>query len=273
MALPDGFSQWEHLQNVLMQVHNRRVRREFSDVGGDDWTEDISTPRASLRTACTMKDDDSAVIALHRMFLFYVLLRNAADMHPALYTIPVDRFQQEVTFAPQVSLYFREDLEDVENDYSPIDAVISFRLMGETETTFTRANATIIANRIKAEFMTSNGYRWHKGRVKVTYIRKDQGYQLSINAFSESEAREVISKVLSIQNHTLDQEFLVVHTLAQNPPTVPTTRQVFGESRRMPRKRPVGFVRFQWAEVHVYGVQNAITLCDRTYRRRDPIVV
>lgn len=273
MPLPDNFSPWEHLQTVLMQVHNRRVRREFSDVGDDDWTADISTPRGSLRTACTLRDDDSAIITFHRMFLFYVMLRHAADIHPPLYTMPSDRYQMDVTFAPQVTLYFREDLEDTDSGYSPIDAEISFRLMNQNYNTFTPAEATQIATRIKAEFSTGSGYRWHKGRVKVTYARKEQGYQLSLNAFSEAEAREVIRKVLDIQNHTLDESFLTIHNLAQTPPTVPGNHFVFGESRRRPRRRPVGYVRFQWAELHIWGIPNAVTLTDRTYRRRNPLVV
>ncbi len=273
MSLPDNFSPWEHLQSVLMQVHNRRVRKEFSDVGGDDWVDDVSTPRGSLRTACTLKDDDSAIMAFHRMFLFYVMLRHAADIHPPLYTMPSDRYQQDVTFAPQVTLYFREDLDDVEDGYSPIDAEISFRLMGENYTTYTPSEAQVLATRIKTEFSAGGGYRWHKGRVKVTYSRREQGYQLSLNAYSESEARQVINKVLDLQNHSLNEECLTIHNLAQNPPTVPGNHFVYGESRRQPRRRPVGYVRFQWAELHIWGVQNAVTLTDRTYRRRNPLVV
>lgn len=273
MALPDNFSPWEHLQTVLMSVHNRRVRKEFSDVGGDDWSPDIGTPRGSLRTACTIRDDDSAVLALHRVYLFYVMLRHASDIHPPLYTTPLEHYQEVVTFAPQVTLYFREDLEDVEDGYQPIDAEISFRLMGETSNTFTPSDATIIANRIKSEFSSGGGYRWHKGRVKVTYRKKEQGYLLSVNAFSESEARQVINKVLDIQNHSIDEEYLTVHNLSQAPPVVPPAQFIYGESRRPPRRRPVGYVRFQWAELHIWGVQNAITLTDRTYRRRNPIAV
>lgn len=272
MPLPDNFSPWEHLQTVLMQVHNRRVRQEFSDVGGDDWAGDISTPRGSLRTACTIRDDDSAIISFHRMFLFYVMLRHAADIHPALYTTPLEHYQEVVTFAPQVTMYFREDLEDVEQGYTPINSEISFRIMGQSYNNYTPTEATALANRIKTEFSNGGGYRWHKGRTKVTYRKKEQGYLLSINAFSESEARQVINKVLDLQNHILDESCLTVHNLVQAPPTVPPNEFIFGESRRPPRRRPVGYVRFQWAELHVWGVQNAITLVDRTYRRQNPLV-
>lgn len=273
MSLPDNFSPWEHLQTVLMQVHNRRVRAEFSDLGGDDWVSDVTTPRGSLRTACTIKDDDSAVMAFNRMMLFYIMLRHASDIHPALYTIPSDRYQQEVRFAPQITLYFREDIEDVEVGYSPIDSEISFRVIGEDSNSFTEADARQFAIKIKSEFSASNGYRWHKGRLKVCYRRKDQGYQLSINAYSESEARQVIGKVLSLQNHTISEEYLSIHQLGQNPPTVPPSEFIYGQSRRTPRKRPVGFVRFQWAELHIWGIPNAITLTDRSYRRRNPLVI
>lgn len=54
--LPNNFSEWEHLQSVLIRAQNKFVREEFKDLGGDDWIPDINTPRGSLRQACTHKD-------------------------------------------------------------------------------------------------------------------------------------------------------------------------------------------------------------------------
>jgi hypothetical protein len=271
MPLPDDFSPWEHLQSVLMQSHNRLVREEFRDLG-DDWEEDITLPRSSLRVACTIRDDDSAIQTLLRMLFFYGTLRKAQDFHPALYTTPIDRYQQEIKFAPQITLYFREDLEDVEEGYAAIDAEISFRVQNQNYNTFTEANAITFANKIKTEFCPNNGYRWRKGRTKISYRDKEKGYLLSINAYSEAEAREVISKVLSIQNDGIDNSKMIISQLAETPPTIPPTEFIYGNSRRIPRRKPVGYVRFQFAELHLWGVKNAITLVDRSYRRRNPLV-
>lgn len=273
MPLPEGFSSWEHLQTVLMSTYNRFVREEFRDVAGADWEGDISTPRASLRVACTVRDDDSAIMCNLRMMLFYITLRGAVDLHPPLYTTPTELYQSIFKFHPQVSLYFREDLEDVEEGYKPIDAVISFRLMNETSQTLSPSNAQTLALKINSLFGGRTPYRWRKGRVKLMYKHVDQGYDLKVHAFSEAEGRSVISKVLSIQGHGLDLEYLVTSEMAAPPPIVPPLNYTYGESRRAPRRRPVGWVRFRYAELHIHGVDKAITLVDTTLRRGNALVV
>lgn len=263
-------SSWEHLQNVLMQVHNRIVRDEFRDVEGDD--DNISTSRSSLRSASLIRDSDSATTVLNRFFLFYVMLRKASDMHPALYTTPVDRFQQTIEFQPQVTLYFKEDIEDVEPGYAPLDAQLSFRIKNESGGTTTEAELRNIATRIRTEFATGNGYRWRKGRVQVNYRDTRLGYRLLVQAFSDSEGKKLIRKVMDLQGDAPDGSRFTLNLLDQTPPTVPPTRTIVGKPRRLPRRRPVGWVRFQWAEAHIWGLQNGIILLDRTGRRRNPLI-
>ena len=263
-------SSWEHLQNVLMQVHNRIVRDEFRDVQVDD--DNIATPRSSLRSACLVRDSDSATTVLNRFFLFYVMLRKASDMHPALYTTPVDLYQQSVKFQPQVTLYFKEDAEDVDVGFEPIAAEVSFRIQGETERTISQSDLRNLANRIRTEFATGNGYRFRKGRISVNYRDKPNGYQLRIQAFSENEGKEVIRKILDIQGDTVDRSKLLITQLDEAPPIVPPTQMIAGKTVRLPRRRPVGWVRFQWAEVHIWGLPHGIILVDRTGRRRNPLV-
>lgn len=263
-------SSWEHLQNVLLQVHNRIVRDEFRDVDGSD--DNISTPRSSLRAASLIRDSDSATTVLNRFFLFYVMLRKASDMHPALYTFPLDRYQQSVKFMPQVTLFFREDAEDVETGYAPLTAELSFRIQGETEDSISEAGLRNLAGRIRTEFAAANGYRWRKGRVSVSYRDLSKGYRLRIQAFSESEGKEVIRKILDLQGDTPDNSKIVINQLAENPPIVPPTKTIVGKPRRLPRRRPIGWVRFQFAEAHVWGIPNAIVLLDRTDPRRKALV-
>lgn len=268
MALPSDFSPWEHFQSTLISVQNKRVREEFNDADDDD----ISTPRSSLKLACTLRDDDSAIQTLLRLWMFYILLRGASDLHPPIYTMPTDRYQQDVKFAPQVTLYFREDLDDVEEGYKPIDSEISFRVKNESYQTFSPADAQSLANRINLEFGVGDGYRWHKGRTKLSYRDKENGYQFSVNAYSESEGRAVISKVLSLQSDTLSGDKLTVSELGATPATLPPTESIYGKARRLPRRRPVGYVRFRYAECHVWGLNKAIILVDATGRRPGALV-
>lgn len=263
-------SDWEHLQNVLMQVHNRIVRDEFRDLDADD--DDITTPRTSLRSACLVRDSDSATTVLNRFFLFYVMIGKASDFHPPLYTMPIDRYQQSVVFQPQVTLYFKEDLDDVADGFAPIDAALSFRIQHETEDTISQAELIALTNKIRAEFATGSGYRWRKGRLSMSYRDLKKGYRLRVQAYSEAEGREVIGKILGLQGDTIERSNLNINQLDEAPPIIPETKTILGKRRRMPRRRPVGWVRFIYAEAHVWGVPNPIILLDRSGRRRNPLV-
>jgi hypothetical protein len=171
-----------------------------------------------------------------------------------------------------VTLYFKEDLADTEDGYAPLDAEISFRLRNETELTMTPAKAQILANKIRTEFATGNGYRWRKGRELLNYTDKAKGYHFQVYAATEAEGREVIRKIMSLQGDTIDSSLLKISRLAEPPPIVPGMHFVFGKSRRKPRTRPVGYVRFIYAELHVWGVQNATVLVDRSGRRRTALI-
>lgn len=259
---------WERLQSVLMQVQNRRVREFFRDIEAEELP---TQGRAALRDACLLEDSDSAVMTQLRLDLFYLVLEGGQALHPPIYSIPVDNYQQRVTFRPQVTLFFKEDLADVEDGFAPLTAELSFRLKS-TDDNITPAEAQLLANKIRNEFATGSGYRWRKGRTLLAYRDIEKGYIFKVYAASESEGKEVMRKAMSIQNDTLDEDLLKVNQLANTPPTLPPMRLVYGKSRRLPRKRPVGWVRFVWAEMHVWGVQEAIVLVDRSGRRRSALI-
>ncbi|MFM6722922.1 MAG: hypothetical protein ACKPJF_00415 [Dolichospermum sp.] len=68
MPLPQGFNEWEHLQDQIRFHHNKLVDSYFKNQGN----EDISTPKASLKHACKIKDSDSAAMTQIRLWLFEV---------------------------------------------------------------------------------------------------------------------------------------------------------------------------------------------------------
>jgi hypothetical protein len=275
MTLPDNFSEFEHLQSTFIRVHNRQVRLAFSDLGGDSWNPDINSPRGSLRHACTIKDNDTADMIVMRYLLFYMSLGRIGELIEPFYGIPVDDYQQNVRFKPQISLHFKEDEEDVDSDYSPLRMKVSIRLIAETSTSLTQAKLLNLANKIKTEFAASNGYRFHKGKELWTYKEPEKGYNLQIYAFSETEARELISKILSIQTDTISNRYLIGHInegQSEAYPINPGTQSILGKVQKKARLRPVGYVRFQYALIHIHNLPNPVPLVDRTYRFLDPIV-
>jgi hypothetical protein len=267
MTIPENFSPTKHLQSVLISVYNKFVKDEFKDFDIDDLGLNITVPRQSLYKACKITSEDSQIIINNRMMLFYMVCRKAQDMQAPIYGIPVGQFLETRRFRPQVTLYFKEDAEDIDPDYRAITAEISFRLMNESETTISKAELTTLANKIKAEFGGLTPYRWKKGKTVCSYIDPENGYSMQIYAFSKTEGKEVIGKVLDLRNKTPQWEFLTVNENeepSQAYPTIPPSKTILGKSTRLPRKRPVGYVRFLRATCQVWGVTKPIALYDRT---------
>ena len=264
MPLPNNFSEWEHLQDQIRRIHNKQVRDYFSDITVDD---DLATPRASLRHACIMKDEDTATMAQLRLWLFEVTAGHAKSLQPDIYGIPVTTFQEQNEFKPQIHLYFCESFKNVETGYSPVEGEISFKLTEPQYENITPTEARTLANRVKSA-MAIPPFTWKKGRTICTYRDLAKGYRLRLYVTSESEAKRIIEQVLDIRSHTPDWDYLTVSESRASFPITPPMKTIYGKSRRLPRKRPRADVKFRYATLHLYGVQNPITLVDTTGTRR-----
>lgn len=273
MPVPDNFSEFEHLQSTLLRVHNRLVRDEFNDITDDDL--DLAIPRSSLRWACLLKDNDTGDMIIQRFLLFYFSLRKAQDLQQPFYGIPLDDLQASRKFKPQITLYFREDENDVEENYRPVWGEISFRLMNESSTTIQRQELINLANKIKAEFGAANGYVWRKGRKLFSYTDKERGYQLQLICRDENDAKQLVNKVLDLQDHTPDWKFFKSNITEEESdayPYNPGNQTILGESKRKPRRRPMVDVRFQYATSTIWGLNKPIALYDRSLTMIDTLV-
>jgi hypothetical protein len=264
MTLPQGFNSWEHFQDVVRKVHNKIVREEFSDAGEDDG---IATPRSSLRQACLIDDNDTADMVIARLLFYYFDLRKARDLQAPIYGVPDTSASVIVSHRPKVVLFFQEDFQDVELGYSPITGEIGVRLIDETPQSMSEAKLNSLANRIKSEFATGQGYVWRKGKDLYSYVDKSKGYQFKILSRSDSEAKELIGKLLDINTDSPNWNYL--HKAeADNPaskyPTNPGSQLILGKSRKKKRIRPIADVRFQYACLTLQGVSNPIPLVDRS---------
>ena len=273
MTLPDGFIPTEHFQSVIRRVYNDDVRDWFRDLGGDEWDPDIQTSRGSMRLACTHDDADSLLMTVGRMNLFDNVVRRFNTQFPsAAESDKPHRVLREGK--PRITLYFWEDMGDVEPGYNPVRAKISFRLMDQSATTISQAELATYAQRIKSGFATGPGYVWRKGKVMVSYTHWELGYQLQLLCRDKSEGRRVIGDVLDLQGHIPNWAYMNT-TENEEPfesyPTLPGTERILGETVRLPRRRPIADVRFQYALLTIEALNKSVTLCDRTGLLNNPI--
>lgn len=274
MPLPEEFNDVEHLQSVCRLVVNRMVREDFSDLGGDDWDKEIASARGSLRVACTHEDQDSLNMTVARLLTYYMVQGKAARLHPPIYGIPTEEYQENVRFKPQVHLFFAQDSAAVPEGEIPIRAEINFRLINETSASLTRSDAENLARQIRSEFVVGHsGYTWNKGKILCSYRDRELGYKLQIYAISDEEGEAVAKKVLSIRNHSFNPDKFTPSIPKRNSVNNPTGKDlVFGKQVDKPRWRPTAKVRFRWASLHIHGLKNDVMLVDTTGHYRDALI-
>jgi hypothetical protein len=272
MPLPQTFSPWEHLQDQLRRIHNREVVEYFRDAADDD----ITTSQGSLKVACKMDDADTAVMTLLRLFMFEFTVGRGrrlevADLEPSgdLPSYAAIRRNK-----PIITLFFREDAEDADAGYQRIKGEISFRLMNQTNTTISESEAKAYGRKIKTAFAAGNGFVWKRGKVMCSYTDWEKGYQLQLLARNAAEGKRVVEQVLDIQSHTPDWEYFQVKENDQPSqafPTVPPRATILNKSKKLPRRRPIADVRYQYATLKLFGVGKAVVIHDRTYRFRSAL--
>jgi hypothetical protein len=272
MALPVDFQQVEHLQDTIRRALNPEIREWFRDVTDDEL--DISTPRSSLRTACTHQDADSLLETATRMLLFEFLVRRPwrASGGESGSRPPHHVYRKE---RPRVVLYFEEDDTDVDPGYSPVRGEVGFRLMEETGLSLTEGKLVSLGTKVKSKFGRGAGFVWKKGRGMLSYTDWEKGYQLQVLCFSKEEGKRVVEQTLDLQNHTPDWAFAQFSENleeSQAYPTIPPTQQVLGASRRLARRRPRADIRFQYAYIEVPGLPNKIYLYDESGMIPDAVV-
>lgn len=259
------------LQRKLMRApnigFNAEVQRWFKDL---DSNADIG--RRALRDSLLIQKNESRTSAMFKVQYFRDFVQKVHSQ-PAIIGIPKEQFDigLEVEYRPVVNLYFQQDRASVAPGYSPVRAEMSFRLMNETEDTLTQANLKTLANKIKNEFALNKGYTFNKGKNIATYIDKENGYFLQIYVVNEAEGVEVIRKILSIQNHTYDEDKFRITEPKRNSLNTVTNKTIAGETYKKLRWRPTATVRFQWASLVVRTRPLPYWLVDRTLSRPNPI--
>lgn len=258
------------LTSFSRKVYNPQVLEYFRDIDDDD-LESIQVSRKATRRACLILPGESRLNAIQKQLNFWFLCQRVQD-GPPVYGIPVQEYQQNVKFKPQIQLVFRQDLDAVPDGFRPMEGEISFRLINENSQTITKAKLEAIARDIKREFGAGDGYLWKKGKIKECYFDPVHGIDLRILAISKAEAVEIIQKVVSILGATYDADNLNNINPDRNSLNTPPTQIILGESEKKPRWRPTGQVRFRYARALIHGRVKSINLVDLTGRYYDALV-
>lgn len=262
MTLPEDFSPFEHLQSTMAHVLRYKVRREFSDVGGDDWEPDISTPRASLRIACTPDDNDTADMLGLRWRLFFDVVRGGQDFAPLVYAIDQKGLEASVRDYPIVKNFFVESRYDAStNERVPVRRQVSFRWREET---FSTANVNQLALKIKNDLATPP-LKWKCGRILYTYWDKSKPYNFQVYAYDKLNAKKIIEAAIRIQDDIEPDWDKYLKTHEPEDLTPPNEIKVIeGETVTIEKGKEIADLEFGWSELYYPNVTKPRYLVDAT---------
>jgi len=275
MALPDKFSHSKHLINTVIEVHNKNVKEEFRDVGDDDWSPNTNTSRGSLRVAATIRPNDSMIMVAVRLFFYYFVLRKTRDLFEPVYGMPINDYPVKRNGRPMITLYFAEDSNDIPKGKSQLRSELSFRLMDETNKSLTDAKLRTLALEIKNIFGKNDGYRYKKGKDMATYNDWDSGYAFKLLITNRTDAKELVQKILAIQDHTpnwTNFNYKENESPTETYPNNPGTITILGERYTQRQLRRVAYVRFKYALIDIAEIPKPMCLFDRTLTFWNPVV-
>ena len=164
---------------------------------------------------------------------------------------------------PEITLFFRGVDKSLLTKGQEVQGKKSFRLAGYTENTLkkkkrkdleliTQADINRIGSKIRAIFKTTPPYVWSKGKKQVIYHDWGRGYNLNVYASNHTEGEKLISAILAIQEHQIDETF-VKYGEAKNPVKAyppPQEFQVIGEMHKTPERLPIVDVSFSSGRIH-----------------------
>lgn len=271
MPTPPNFSSWRHFHGVLIRTHNPLVEAYFAKLQQEDEANNKGKKTPSIRVikqACLILVNDSAVIAAGKLTLFnsYLVSRNAG-LEADYYAIPIEDYHEKVQFKPQIMLLFRQRDRDVPSGRRPLEGQIGFRWVKENITEF---NAELMAEKIDFILGSKDSpEHYRRGAVICNYVRPEEGYRMRVYADDEDEGRQIIERVVSLQDHSFDPDFFSFSQTRRNLRSGNESKYIYGESRDLPRERPSGEVYFYRAELKIWGVRPDVTLVDYSGRRSD----
>lgn len=259
-------SPFERRQNTLRQLHNREVREVFSDVV--DPTTDgtpydptkvtaLDSPRRVLRSDCLIEDGDSfAEMWQKKELLKYMKDDDVPVLLPNYDDVPIT-----VTTKPHVHLYFVEKKSTaILARRRRVDALISFRITEKTVSSITKADLTELTREINLAFPSS--FQLNKGINKYSYRDKENGFEFILSLVSETEAKDVITKVLAVRDKSPDWDRLTTSTSEKNF-TITQTINILNVPEKLPKQRPIATCYLKTAYV-TFGKFKKIPLISRS---------
>jgi hypothetical protein len=250
---PDNTSPFERLQNTIRQFHNKKLATQFADINDTN----LTTQRGILKSDLTIIDNDTANMMIIKMMVFNDYIDNIK-----FYGIPVENYHANIQFEPQLHLLFIETAAAAKTaKRQRVRMSLNVRILSESNTTITTSDITKYTNEVNTNFPRS--YNFDKGKDRYYYRELVKGYRLIITGQTETEVKTLITKVLSLQNHLPDWDFLTVSKFTDKNLSTAKYVTILNKKTKLPQYRPLAKLYLKRAELKLHGNLEDIVLVER----------
>lgn len=174
---------------------------------------------------------------------------------------------------PEITLIFRGIDKSLPAGKQQIKGEKSFRFIKYTDNPaiaqtrqdlelITQSDISRIGAKIRSVFKTRPTYIWSKGKDQVIYHNWQQGYNLNIYASTRNEGERLLTAILSLQDHIIDEAF-IKYGEAKNPAKAypaSTDIQVLGQTHKTPERLPKSKVSFQMAKIYLPTLKQTLVI-------------
>jgi hypothetical protein len=248
----------ERFQNFCQKYINKKVKEHFSDLGDERWQPDFNVDRHFTRWICTHQDKDPLTLTVGRLLVYFFKIQGLLD--EPIYAIPTARLHESVETIPQIIIYFQESAQSARDNRrvrSPLRAEHYVRFNGDFSS---KTEVERLARKVQQIFATPV-FSFKKGVIKYTYQDKRKGILIIVATPNETQARNVIEKLLAIIDERPDWN-LITESRSNKNFTETETVRINGKTYKKPQRRQTGTVHFISAELHVNGLPGNIRLID-----------
>lgn len=236
-------------------------------------------PDADSQKIILKGDKKSLKVAITQIMGIYQLLENLEVESDSVN----ENFDFGRRYHPLISLHFIEKSTFRPGTNQPkgqgqnrTKGRLTFRLMDETTETISEANLKALGIKIKEVFGGQTPYIWSKGKELYCYADWARGYQMQILARSQAQAEQLVTKILSLQNHAPIWKYLSKSENTRQAERYPATKQIktiMGKQETLPLQRPNVEVNFIYAKARITPLLKPILIYDATGKKAEALVL
>lgn len=171
---------------------------------------------------------------------------------------------------PHIRLFFRQPADQVARGKQGAKMEVTINIMNKTDISISKSDLVLWATRITEQFNPGgNAYIYQKGKKYYPYHDWGNGYHLQLLSTTETEARQLLLKILAIKQDVLNEKYWKESRAVNEAVAYPNTEEtvnIMGETYKKPLRRPVVKVEFRWAKLFLPSIGKQFVLVSNEKR-------